>query len=66
MYLEQVIMKSKAHIDASNIKERADGLDFYFNTKSDVGRRRIKNKERRKKEVERKKKEEGRMMMKKL
>ncbi|KAI3647967.1 hypothetical protein MP228_008188 [Amoeboaphelidium protococcarum] len=29
-YLEQVILKHNAHKDTTNIKERKDGLDFYF------------------------------------
>jgi nonsense-mediated mRNA decay protein 3 len=33
-YLEQLIIKYKMHQNCINIKERPDGLDFYFNNKS--------------------------------
>jgi nonsense-mediated mRNA decay protein 3 len=32
--LEQLILKHNAHTQTVNIKERADGLDFYFNQKN--------------------------------
>lgn len=33
-FLEQLILKHKAQKDCINIKDRPDGLDFYFNHKS--------------------------------
>lgn len=36
MYLEQAILKHSAHRDTINIKEIKDGLDFYFQTKSNA------------------------------
>jgi len=35
-YLEQLILKHKAHTNTLNIKNRPDGLDFYFSTKQDA------------------------------
>ncbi|EGG19414.1 60S ribosomal export protein [Cavenderia fasciculata] len=34
LFLEQVILKHNAHSQALNIKERSDGLDFYFANKN--------------------------------
>jgi len=34
MLLEQMILKHKAHIKALNVKEHPEGIDFYFQTKS--------------------------------
>ncbi|KAI5148888.1 60S ribosomal export protein NMD3 [Enteropsectra breve] len=34
LYLEQLIIKHKAHLGTSNIKERKDGIDFYYQDKS--------------------------------
>jgi nonsense-mediated mRNA decay protein 3 len=34
MYLEQVILKNKAHSKALNVKEHPEGVDFYFANKS--------------------------------
>jgi hypothetical protein len=36
LHLEQVIMKNKAHASATGIKERQDGIDFYFSSRADV------------------------------
>lgn len=33
LYLEQIILKSDAFKNASNIKERRDGIDFYYQSK---------------------------------
>ena len=33
-FLEQVILKHGAHAQTTNIKERPDGLDFYFQNRS--------------------------------
>jgi len=33
-YLEQLILRHKMHLNCINIKERPDGLDFYFNHRS--------------------------------
>lgn len=30
LYIEQLILKHKAHLTTSNIKERKDGIDFYY------------------------------------
>lgn len=30
LYIEQLILKHKAHLSTSNIKERKDGIDFYY------------------------------------
>lgn len=30
LYIEQLILKHKAHLATSNIKERKDGIDFYY------------------------------------
>eukprot|EP00124_Ichthyophonus_hoferi_P000534 Ihof_evm12s20 gene=Ihof_evmTU12s20 len=35
-FLEQLIIKHQAHTKTVNVKERRDGLDFYFSTKSDA------------------------------
>jgi nonsense-mediated mRNA decay protein 3 len=35
-YLEQLILKHKAHTNTLNIKNRPDGLDFYFANKQDA------------------------------
>ncbi|KNC79022.1 hypothetical protein SARC_08579 [Sphaeroforma arctica JP610] len=35
-YLEQLIIKHRAHTKTVNIKECADGLDFYFESRSDA------------------------------
>ncbi|KJE95891.1 hypothetical protein CAOG_009973 [Capsaspora owczarzaki ATCC 30864] len=35
-FLEQLILKHKAHSFTINIKERPDGLDFYYSSKSDA------------------------------
>lgn len=34
MYLEQMILKHKAHSKALNVKEHPEGVDFYFSSKS--------------------------------
>ncbi len=34
MYLEQLILKNKAHTKALNVKEHPEGVDFYFANKS--------------------------------
>ena len=34
LYLEQLILKHKAHVKALNIKEHPEGVDFYFSNKS--------------------------------
>lgn len=34
LYMEQIILKHRAHKDATNIKTRHDGLDFYFQHKT--------------------------------
>lgn len=36
MYLEQVMLKNNSHRDVIKIKEVKDGLDFYFQTKSNA------------------------------
>jgi nonsense-mediated mRNA decay protein 3 len=33
-FIEQLILKHKMHQNCVNIKERIDGLDFFFNTRS--------------------------------
>ncbi|KAM0686755.1 ribosome-binding protein [Conglomerata obtusa] len=33
LYLEQILLKSEAFKDATNIKERRDGMDFYYQNK---------------------------------
>jgi len=33
-FIEQLILKHKMHVNCVNIKERIDGLDFYFNSRS--------------------------------
>lgn len=38
LYLEQLILKHKAHADTSNIKERKDGIDFYYLNRNDAVR----------------------------
>jgi nonsense-mediated mRNA decay protein 3 len=35
-YLEQLILKHRAHVRTINIKERPDGLDFYYSTRNDA------------------------------
>lgn len=35
-YLEQLILKHNAHANALNIKDQTDGLDFFFQTKSNA------------------------------
>lgn len=35
-YLEQLILKHNAHANAINIKDQTDGLDFFFQTKSNA------------------------------
>lgn len=37
-YLEQLIIKHQAHAKAVNVKEKKDGLDFYFATKADANK----------------------------
>ncbi|KAJ1971156.1 ribosome-binding protein, partial [Dimargaris cristalligena] len=34
LYLEQLILKHSAHKDTTNVKERRDGLDFYYASRS--------------------------------
>ena len=34
MYLEQIVLKNKAHTKALNVKEHPEGVDFYFANKS--------------------------------
>ncbi|EJW04876.1 hypothetical protein EDEG_00946 [Edhazardia aedis USNM 41457] len=34
LYLEQVLLKSEAYKETTNIKERRDGIDFYFQSKN--------------------------------
>lgn len=34
LYLEQLILKHRAHVDTVNVKEVKDGLDFYFASRS--------------------------------
>ncbi|ELA41589.1 uncharacterized protein VICG_01337 [Vittaforma corneae ATCC 50505] len=36
LYIEQLILKHKAHLPASNIKERKDGIDFYYLDRQDA------------------------------
>lgn len=36
LYIEQLILKHKAHMDTSNIKERKDGIDFYYLNRHDA------------------------------
>lgn len=36
LYLEQLFIKHKAHLATSNIKERKDGIDFYYLDRSDA------------------------------
>ena len=36
LYLEQLIMNHKAHLDTSNIKDRKDGIDFYYLDRGDA------------------------------
>lgn len=36
LYIEQLILKHRAHIDTSNIKERKDGIDFYYLNRNDA------------------------------
>lgn len=38
LYLEQLILKHKAHRSTSNIKERKDGIDFYYLNIQDAAR----------------------------
>jgi len=33
-YLEQILLRHSAHLQATSMKELPDGLDFYFNTRS--------------------------------
>lgn len=35
-YLEQLILKHHAHSNTTNIKERPDGLDFYYGAKNEA------------------------------
>eukprot|EP00026_Physarum_polycephalum_P007496 Phypoly_transcript_07558.p1 GENE.Phypoly_transcript_07558~~Phypoly_transcript_07558.p1 ORF type:complete len:531 (+),score=69.79 Phypoly_transcript_07558:64-1593(+) len=35
-YLEQLILKNNAHTNTINIKDQADGLDFFFQTRSNA------------------------------
>jgi len=35
-YLEQLILKNNAHANTLNIKDQADGLDFFFQTRSNA------------------------------
>jgi len=35
-YLEQLILKNNAHTNTLNIKDQADGLDFFFQTRSNA------------------------------
>lgn len=36
LYIEQLILKHKAHLTTSNIKERKDGIDFYYQDRQDA------------------------------
>lgn len=36
LYIEQLILNHKAHLNTSNIKERKDGIDFYFLDRADA------------------------------
>jgi nonsense-mediated mRNA decay protein 3 len=36
LYLEQIILKHRAHEKAVSIKEMPDGIDFFFKSKSDA------------------------------
>lgn len=36
LFIEQLILKHKAHLATSNIKERKDGIDFYFLERTDA------------------------------
>lgn len=36
LLLEQLILRHKAHLDTSNIKNRKDGIDFYYLDRSDA------------------------------
>ena len=36
LYIEQLILKHKAHLSTSNIKERKDGIDFYYLDRQDA------------------------------
>lgn len=38
LYVEQLILKHKAHLSTSNIKERKDGIDFYYLERQDAVR----------------------------
>lgn len=33
-FLEQLILKHNAHVNCTNVKERADGLDFFYGHRS--------------------------------
>lgn len=38
LYIEQLILNHKAHLNTSNIKERKDGIDFFFSGRADAVR----------------------------
>lgn len=38
LYIEQLILKHKAHLTTSNIKERKDGVDFYYQDRQEAVR----------------------------
>ena len=37
LWLEQLILRHRAHVDCVNIVEMRDGLDFYFDHRSHAG-----------------------------
>lgn len=38
LYLEQLLLKHRAKLNITNIREYPEGLDFYFSSRSDAGR----------------------------